>query len=77
MDTDTLQIKGNSDSILGVINKLEYESDIKFKLDIPKESIVPKYTENPVERFIKSDGNACIDLDNSEYVVKISRVAWR
>lgn len=77
IDKNNIWIKGNAESLLGIYNKLTTESNLNYEFSIEKDKLIPNYITNPVERFVRSEGNTCMDLDDSEYELKITRVAWQ
>lgn len=67
---DTVEISGSNDAILKILNKLD-EAGVEYALNKDRRDIIPEYVENPIERFIRSSVNTCIQLDISENTVEI------
>jgi hypothetical protein len=72
IDPETIQLQGNAHSILKILNKITYESSLGVSLNVPLESIVPKYIENPMQRFILEKGTSMV-MDKSKYTVELKK----
>jgi hypothetical protein len=83
LDDITISMSGNGKSILQILDKLDNESNIKYKilsvkdknskidLNPIKESIVMNTIDNPIERFIRENGtNIFMDLSKYEVVLE-------
>ena len=73
VDDRTIEVSGTGSNILGLLWKIENESDLEVSMNVPIESIVPEMEENPMIRFI-TDRQCCKDLDYSRYTIQLTKL---
>ena len=85
IDDKTISMSGNGKSIIQILDKLDNESNINYKilkvtdknsktdLNPIRESIVMKPVDNPIERFIRENGTN-IFMDLSKYEVVLEKI---
>lgn len=70
---NTVKLSGNAHSLLAILNKIDSDSNIVYKLNRSREDLIPNYVTDPIERFIKESGTSLI-MDKSFYEIEIQRI---
>lgn len=73
IDDKTLQLSGNAHTLLGILNKIRDESNLKIEIDTPVDQIVPNYIQDPMQRFVLEEGTSVI-MDKSNYTIKLREI---
>ena len=70
---DTIELTGSGSNIQQLLWKLDNESNLKYTMNVPRESIVPKMETNSVKRFIEEQ-QCCMEHDYSFYTIQLTKV---
>ena len=71
---DTLELTGNARSLQKIIQSMKECPGLVFEINVPKESLIPSYTENNLEKFIREKG-CCLFRDTSNYTVQFKKLS--
>ena len=74
INSDTLELTGNAKSLQLIIQSMRECPGLKFEINVPEESIIPCYTENPIERFIREKA-CCMIRDTSNYTIQFRKLS--
>lgn len=70
IDDKTIKLKGACDALNQILDKIEFESNLKVSCDKTREEIKSDFITNPIERFIKADGTSVVmDRNKSEIIL--------
>jgi hypothetical protein len=70
---DTLELTGNARSLQLIIQSMKECPGLVFEINVPEESLIPSYTENNLEKFIREKG-CCLFRDTSNYTVQFKKL---
>lgn len=75
IDKDTVELVGNARSHLMILDELDKCSvrGLKYEISVPRESIIPAYVEDPMDRFMREKGCSMI-MDTSKYKIQYKRL---
>ena len=73
IDEDTVEFKGTSRSINFIIDRMDEDPLCKYEINVPKESIIPKFVQHPIDRFIREKGCSFV-MDTTKYTVQFRRI---
>ena len=73
IDDKTIEVTGTGSVIQGLLWKIENESDLEVALDVPRQSIIPKFEMNPAIKFI-IEKQCCMDHDYSNYTIHLTKL---
>ena len=71
---DIVELKGNARSHLMIIEEMNNCPGLKYEINVPLESIVPNYIEDPVQRFVKEKGCSMV-MDKSSYTIQYRKLS--
>lgn len=74
IDDDTIEYEGNAYSLLGIYDKIMNCPDLKVKCSMERSELIPKFVEDPIDRFIQEKGT-CIVKDLSKYTIQFRKVS--
>jgi hypothetical protein len=74
VNSNTLELTGNARSLQFIIQSMKECPGLKFEINVPEESLIPCYTENPIERFVKEKA-CCMIRDTSNYTVQFKKLS--
>lgn len=68
-----IEISGSGKDIQSFLRKIDTESSLQVETDVPRESIVPAFMTDAIDRFISERG-CCMTKDTSFYNVKLKKL---
>ena len=71
---DVVQLVGNARSHQMILNQLDHCEGLKYEIDMPRDQIVPKFVEDPMQRFIIEKGTSMI-MDKSSYTINYRKLS--
>jgi DNA polymerase I-like protein with 3'-5' exonuclease and polymerase domains len=71
---DIVEFSGTAHSILQIMDRMDECEGLIYETDIPRSEIIPKYIENPIQRFIDEKGCSMIK-DKSKYKVQFKKLS--
>jgi len=74
INKDILELTGNARSLQMIIQSMRECQGLLFEINVPEESIIPQYTENPMTRFI-AEKACCLIRDTSNYTVQFRKLS--
>ena len=73
IDQDTIEFRGNAYSLIDIYDRIMNCKDFIVECNINREELIPKFIEDPIDRFIKENGT-CIVKDISKYTIQFHRI---
>ena len=70
---DIVELKGNARSHIMVLEQLDHCPGLKYEINIPRDQIIPKFIEDPMQRFIIEKGSSMI-MDKSSYTIQYKKL---
>ena len=73
IDDNTIEFTGNAYSMVRMYDKIMGCKDLKVECSVRREDLIPKFVQNPIDRFIKEKGTNIVK-DLSSYTVQFKRI---
>ena len=75
IDKDTVELVGNARSHLMILDELDKCKcrGLNYEINVPRESIIPNYIEDPMDRFMREKGCSMV-MDISKYKIQYKRI---
>ena len=74
IDDNTIEFTGNAYSMVRMYDKIMGCKDLKVECSMKREDLIPKFVQNPIDRFIKEKGTNIVK-DLSSYTVQFKRIS--
>ena len=73
IDENTIEYKGSAYSLLAIYDRIMNCKDLKVECNVSRDSLVPKWITNPMDRFIRENGTSIVK-DISKYTIQFKRL---
>lgn len=70
---DIIELKGNARTLQMIVESMNECPGLKYEINMPLESIVPNYIQDPMDRFIREKGCSMV-MDTSSYSVQFKKL---